>query len=120
MEKTATCFRGDLLLILIDFRFLEPVESPDHALTCFCATHVIPEGEGAKADLQNYGITHKPLKVLGYGNVKGIDLVYFDQRQTVKELAGKMRDASSFTFVFVGRIVRDKGINELCDASCRL
>ncbi len=86
------------------------------ALTCFCATHVIPEGEGVKADLQNYGITHKPLKVLGYGNVKGIDLVYFDQRQTVKELAGKMRDASSFTFVFVGRIVRDKGINELCEA----
>jgi hypothetical protein len=30
MEKTATCLRGDLLLILIDFRFLEPVESPDH------------------------------------------------------------------------------------------
>ena len=86
------------------------------ALTCFCATHVIPEGEGVKADLQNYGITHKPLKVLGYGNVKGIDLVYYDQRQTVKELAGKMRDASSFTFVFVGRIVRDKGINELCEA----
>ena len=90
------------------------------ALTCYCATHVIPEGEGVKADLQNYGITHKPLKVLGYGNVMGIDLVRFNRRQEVMELADKMRDASVFTFVFVGRIVRDKGINELCEAFERL
>ena len=90
------------------------------ALTCYCATHVIPEGEGVKADLQNYGITHKPLKVLGYGNVMGIDLVRVKRRQEVMELADKMRDASVFTFVFVGRIVRDKGINELCEAFERL
>lgn len=40
-------------------------------LTCACATHVIPEGEGVKTDLLSHGITHKPLKVLGYGNVRG-------------------------------------------------
>lgn len=34
-------------------------------LTCACATHVIPEGEGVKTDLLSHGITHKPLKVLG-------------------------------------------------------
>lgn len=28
-------------------------------LTCFCATHIIPEGEGVKNDLQNYHITKK-------------------------------------------------------------
>ena len=32
-------------------------------LTCACATHVIPEGEGVKQDLQRC-ITRKPLKVL--------------------------------------------------------
>ena len=48
------------------------------ALTCFCATHVIPEGEGVKSDLLNNGITKKPLKVLGYGNVMGIDMKRFD------------------------------------------
>ena len=47
-------------------------------LTCACATHVIPEGEGVMMDLRNYGITKKPLKVLGYGNVRGVDMKRFD------------------------------------------
>ena len=34
-------------------------------LTCACATHIIPEGEGVKNDLLNHNITHKPIKVLG-------------------------------------------------------
>ena len=47
------------------------------AITCWCATHVIPEGEGVKADLLNNGITRKPLRILGYGNVRGIDMQRF-------------------------------------------
>lgn len=39
-------------------------------LTCACATHIIPEGEGVKNDLLNNGITKKPIKVLGYGNCR--------------------------------------------------
>lgn len=46
-------------------------------LTCFCATHVNPEGEGVKRDLINYKITHKPLRIIANGNVNGIDLSYF-------------------------------------------
>ena len=86
------------------------------SLTCACATHVIPEGEGVKNDLLNYGITKKPMKVLGYGNVRGIDIVRFDRRPEVMALAQEIRKVDVFTFVFVGRIVRDKGINELCQA----
>ena len=85
-------------------------------LTCASATHVIPEGEGVKNDLQNNGITKKPLKVLGYGNVRGIDLVRFSYRPEVIKLAERIRREKVFTFVFVGRIVKDKGINELCKA----
>lgn len=85
-------------------------------LTCACATHVIPEGEGVKNDLLKNGITKKPMKVLGYGNVRGIDMVRFDRRPEVMSLAQKIRKDNVFTFVFVGRIVRDKGINELCQA----
>lgn len=83
-------------------------------LTCACATHVIPEGEGVKNDLLKNRITKKPMKVLGYGNVRGIDLVRFDRRPEVMALAQKIRKDDVFTFVFVGRIVKDKGINELC------
>ena len=83
-------------------------------LTCACATHIIPEGEGVKSDLLNHHITRKPLKVLGYGNVKGIDLDYFKPAETTS------KSHKGFTFVFVGRIVRDKGINELVKAFDRL
>ena len=46
-------------------------------LTCFYATHIIPEGEGVKNDLANNHITNKPMKVLGYGNVRGVDLNFY-------------------------------------------
>lgn len=86
-------------------------------MTCFCATHVIPEGEGVKADLLNNGITKKPLKVLGYGNVKGIDMQRFSRRPEVMAISRQIpTSGATFTFLFVGRIVRDKGINELAKA----
>lgn len=85
-------------------------------ITCFCATNIIPEGEGVKNDLLNNGITKKPIKVLGYGNVRGVDMVRFSKRPEVMTAASELRDEEKYTFVFVGRIVRDKGINELCEA----
>lgn len=90
-------------------------------LTCRCATHIIPEGEGVRQDLLHYGITHKPLRVLGYGNVRGIDLTYFDRTPEVMEQAAQIRKhlhigEREFVFLFVGRIVRDKGIKELIKA----
>lgn len=114
------------------------------ALTCFCATHVIPEGEGVKSDLLNNGITKKPLKVLGYGNVRGIDLDKFSvlsvessKKFSVLSVESSKKcsvlsvecsdnektqnsELKTFTFLFVGRIVRDKGMNELMAAFDKL
>lgn len=89
-------------------------------ITCACATHIIPEGEGVKEDLLNYRITRKPIKVLGYGNVRGVDLVHYDRTIKVIKEAENIEDKTLFTFVFIGRIVRDKGINELIEAAKRL
>lgn len=91
-------------------------------LTCACATHVIPEGEGVKNDLLQNGITKKPLMVLGYGNVMGVDMEHYSMRVDVKRKIEELqlRDDNSFTFLFVGRIVKDKGINELCEAFDKL
>ena len=89
-------------------------------ITCACATHVIPEGEGVKGDLLEGGITKKPMRVLGYGNVKGVDMTLFSRRPEVMEKADAISDKNDFTYLFVGRIVRDKGINELCEAFERL
>lgn len=84
-------------------------------LTCACATHVIPEGQGVLDDLKNGGITKKPMKVLGYGNVMGVDMERFSSARF--EVS---KDPNVFTFVFVGRIVGDKGINELVEAFDKL
>mgnify|MGYP004626035395 CR=1 FL=1 len=84
-------------------------------LTCACATHVIPEGQGVLNDLRNGGITKKPMKVLGYGNVRGVDMDRFSSTRFEST-----SDPSLFTFVFVGRIVGDKGINELVEAFVKL
>lgn len=89
-------------------------------ITCACATHIIPEGEGVKNDLIANKITRKPLKVLGFGNVRGIDMDYYSRRPEVEGKAASLRDPGSFTFLFVGRIVRDKGINELIAAFRKL
>lgn len=89
-------------------------------ITCFCATHVIPEGQGVLNDLKNGGITKKEMKVLGYGNVRGIDMQRFSYRPDIIKLAKTIRDDNVFTFLFVGRIVGDKGINELVEAYTRL
>lgn len=83
-------------------------------ITCACATHIIPEGKGVMNDLLEGRITRKPMKVLGYGNIKGVDTELFDPSKY------DLPDSSKFTFLFVGRIVRDKGINELVDAFDRL
>lgn len=85
-------------------------------LTCACATHVLPEGQGVLNDLKNGGITKKPLKVLGYGNVKGVDMDRFNPNRFVDI----KKDERVFTYMFVGRLVGDKGVNELVEAFTRL
>ncbi len=89
-------------------------------LTCRFATHVIPEGKGVMNDLLQNRITRKPLKVLGYGNVRGVDMDYYSLSDDVVSEARKLRNDSLFTLIFVGRVVADKGINELIEAFCRL
>lgn len=89
-------------------------------LTCFCATHINPEGEGVKRDLVDYKITSKPLHIIANGNVNGIDLEYFDRTPEVMEKAWSYRVEGIFTFCFVGRMVKDKGINELVHSFLRL
>ena len=85
-------------------------------LTCRCATFINPEGEGVKRDLAKYHITEKPLNIIGNGNISGIDLETFSRSEKIMDAAEKIRKEGLTTFCFVGRIVSDKGINELVAA----
>lgn len=89
-------------------------------LTCACATFINPEGEGVKRDLERFGITRKELHIVGNGNINGIDMTYFDRTEEVMKKAESIREKDCITFCFVGRIVGDKGMNELAEAFARL
>ena len=90
-------------------------------LTACCATHVIPEGIGIRDDLIRFRITRKPLRVLGNGNVRGIDLNHYVRTENLSRKAADIRNYyripdDGFAFIFVGRLDRDKGIDELVQA----
>jgi glycosyltransferase involved in cell wall biosynthesis len=94
-------------------------------ILCACATNVYPEGEGVKRDLLQYGITKKPLKVLANGNVNGINLEYFNKEKLKDSALDALKIRlgiadKNLVFVFVGRLVGDKGINELVAAFKKL
>jgi len=84
-------------------------------LSCLFATNVIPEGQGVLHALQEDNITKKPLRVIWNGNINGIDTEYFKSTESFTE-----RKNDTFTFVFIGRIVRDKGIHELTECVRKL
>lgn len=101
-------------------------------ITCLCATKVIPEGNGVKKALLEDHITHKRMNIIHNGNINGKDTSYYSPEAVNNELKasgiayeGSARDyyrkqiglsPNDFAFIFVGRIVNDKGMNELSQA----
>ena len=95
-------------------------------LICACSTIIIPEGNGVKQDLINYGITKKELNVIGHGNIAGVDTDYFNRHVVINEgTDSKLRiqlnlPQDAFLFCFVGRFTQDKGFSELIAAFNKL
>ena len=91
-------------------------------LTYACATNVYPNSKG----LYDFIVAEqfcKPskLKVLGQGSSNGIDTAYFDRTHFPKDQQHELLtqlgiQPDDFVFIFVGRLVGDKGINELVAA----
>lgn len=91
-------------------------------LTYASATKVYPNSKGLYDFIvENKYTSIKKLKVIGQGSSNGIDTSHFDpvliSEQKKQELKQSLRiKESDFVFVFVGRLVGDKGINELIRA----
>lgn len=91
-------------------------------ITYKCATKVYPNSKGLKDIIVGNKFTGTDkLKIIANGSSNGIDTSYFnpelvslsERKKLKKEL--NIND-DDFVFVFVGRIVGDKGINELVAA----
>lgn len=91
-------------------------------LTCRCAVRVYPNSPRLAAYISaNRLCSDDKLKVLGYGSSNGIDTHYFQLNEEVMEARDIVRhrlklNTDNFVFVFIGRLVKDKGIRELVQA----
>lgn len=89
-------------------------------VTCFFSTHVIAESAGVKRLIEWNRLTSKKAVVIGNGNINGIDSSYWKRVDNHPSLQQLKYDfgirETDFVFVFVGRLVRDKGLNELIQA----
>ena len=99
-------------------KFLEAVEKT----TYVCATKVYPNSKGLeKFILENIYVKKEKVKVIANGISNGIYTSHFNpdkytqkQNQALREQLGIQEQ--DFVFIFVGRLVGDKGINELVRA----
>lgn len=91
-------------------------------LTYSLATKVYPNSEGLyKVILENKFTSINKLKVIANGSSNGIDTTYFNAEEVSTESKKALKDdlkilTNDFVYIFVGRIVKDKGINELVEA----
>ena len=79
------------------------------------ATKIYSNSRGLKLFLiQENMIKEEKIKILGNGSTNGIDLKYFKPQNS------KSNDNKKFRFIFIGRLVGDKGVNELITVFERL
>ncbi len=95
-------------------------------VTYACATNVFPNSKGLFQFIVNEElVSSKKLKVIANGSSNGIDTSFFDSENISEvekeELRTKLNiHNTDFVFIFVGRLVGDKGINELIEAFSRI
>jgi len=95
-------------------------------ITYACATKVYPNSKGLQSIIieQNFCSPDK-LKVIGNGSSNGIDTDFFSPQSVSESEKASLKkqlgiSEGDFVFIFVGRLVSDKGINELVAAFVRL
>jgi len=95
-------------------------------ITYACATKIYPNSFGLKDIIVNNKYTNpSKLKVIGNGSSNGIDVDYFSIFNFKQNDISSLKEIlyiqnSDIVFTFVGRLVADKGINELISAFKKL
>jgi glycosyltransferase involved in cell wall biosynthesis len=95
-------------------------------LTYAAAQHIWPNSKSIFDFLKkNNFVKGNKLKVIGSGSSNGIDLTRFNVDEMNTEQINKIYEEikiseSDFLFLFIGRIVRDKGIEELIAAFTKI
>lgn len=91
-------------------------------LTYWASTKVYPNSKGLyEFILKNKYTSSRKLKVIANGSSNGINTKYFSISQVSQEKANSLKiqlgiQLEDFVFIFVGRLVSDKGLNELVES----
>lgn len=91
-------------------------------LTYTCATRVLPNSFALQDIILSEKFCSKEkLLVIGNGSSNGIDTEYYDRKNVPLETINNLKhqfniEPEDTVFLFIGRIVKDKGINELVEA----
>ena len=91
-------------------------------ITYRCADWVYPNAKGLLSFIEeNQMCSSSKIKILGKGSSNGIDTAFFDPIQIPKAETNTLKvnlkiAPEDFVFSFVGRLVGDKGVNELVEA----
>ena len=95
-------------------------------LTGMAATHVWPNSGSMKTFIEaNRLVTPRKLEVIGWGSSNGVNLARYNpvvlKQEKLNEVKGLVKyDPSLFYFLSVGRLVHDKGMDELLLAFARV
>ncbi|WP_040281899.1 glycosyltransferase family 4 protein [Psychroserpens damuponensis] len=90
--------------------------------TYSCATKILPNSYGLeKIIIDNKYTKPEKLLVIGNGSSNGIDTTHYDASLISEEKKEKLKQEleisdNDLVFIFIGRLVKDKGINELVQA----
>lgn len=91
-------------------------------ITYRASTYIYPNSNGLKEIIIKEGFCHpSKLKIILNGSSNGIDTSVFDPKIFTSEQKKRLKqlheiNENDFVFIFVGRLVSDKGINELVKA----
>ncbi|MDM1298603.1 glycosyltransferase family 4 protein [Empedobacter falsenii] len=88
-------------------------------VSCAMATDVIAVSDGVRKQLIDDHITKKEIQLIWNGSINGIDAELFN-RDKVEDIEIEGIKADDFVFGFIGRVVKDKGVNELIEAFVKL
>ena len=101
---------------------LKKILSTTEGITYACAHKVYPNSYQLKNwMIKHFAAYHKKFEVIGEGSSNGISLQHFNPDSVQQELTASLKEklaipSKALVFVFVGRLVEDKGIHELVDA----
>ena len=93
-------------------------------LTYGLATNIYPNSQGLKSFIvQQKLISESKLKVLLNGSTNGVDFDFFNTKLLAPKVELRKKynvEKEDFVFLFVGRIAKEKGIEELVNAFVKL